>query len=199
MDISVFGTMSGTGRSEIRTALRFLGLIDDEYTVTERFKELIATYGKPEWPNALGSVLDDAYGPILETVAVENDTLSKLHERFRSVGGLVQAVGVKKAVRFWMAAMHDAQRKVSPHFGAASTTVTASANGAPKAKTRPPAKPKAAAEVPLKDKSGTKSVPFLIPGKPAVHIVMPDDITLDEWAMVDSYLRAYIKLNKGGK
>ncbi|MDX2208530.1 MAG: hypothetical protein SFU57_12910 [Gemmatimonadales bacterium] len=201
IDNSVFGSLSGSAKSEVKTALRFLFLIDEKSVVTKEFRDLMTTFETPEWGTALGKVLDRAYTPILENINIENGTHSQLHDRFRTTGGLNGTTVRDKAIRFWLAAMNEAGRKVSPHFGAVPVS---SANGAARAKakarTRTPKLGKSATEGTTKqpDLPGTKSVDFLIPGKPAVKITMPDPITVDEWAMVDSYLRAYIKLNMAG-
>src|SRR5437879_3251836 len=117
IDNSVMVGMSGSGKSEMRTALRYLGLIDSADTVTKNLKELVSAYGTEAWSEALSSLIWPAYNAVIgqESDWLDNGTASLLREKFKNASGM-DGAALDRAIRFFLAALDDAGVTYSPYF-----------------------------------------------------------------------------------
>lgn len=198
IDSSVMVGMSGSGKSEMRTALRYLGLIDSADTVTPKMLELVKAYGTAMWSDLLSDRVMAAYDSVLgqDPEWIDNGTPQLLREKFKGASGM-DGNALDKATRFFLAALDDAGVSYSPHFkvrGARTPTPRKPANkGSRKSDEndgRPPKSP---------PPTGTVQLPFSIPGKAAAMVQVPTDLTEAEWTMIDTYLRGYVKLPSSSK
>lgn len=128
VDRTVMKKMSGSAQSQVRVALRFLGLTTDDDDITDRMKRLVKAFGTEEWKDELRKVVEDAYAPILGAVPVENGTAQQLHDAFRQRTD-VSGSSFRKAVRFFLNAARESGMKVSPHFVAPSAPSRARTKG----------------------------------------------------------------------
>jgi hypothetical protein len=196
IDRSLMNRMSGGDQSQVRIALRFLGLTTgEENLVTDRFRELVASYASPatpEWKANLAAVISQAYRPMTSDLD-DAATQAQLDERFREKGGLAGS-SLLKAVRFYLSAMSAAGLSVSPHFkGSASPAVPS--NGQTK---RQPRKPREnSGETPSKldapPPAGVDEIVVPLPGRSA-KVWLPADISQAEFDFVLTTLKALRKL-----
>ena len=208
IDHTVMVGKSGSAQSAIRKALQFLGLTDTHNAPTPRLHRLLEAFDGDEWPSTLGTIIQEAYAPILGDLDLENGTAQQLADCFRTRGN-VSGNTLTMAVRFFLGALDEAGAKRSPYFvapprPAARKRVTATAvkNGdAAKSgqaiglgtKAEDSAAPTAE---PDQASSPWPSQPFLLPtrGEPIV-IQAPKDLSLAEWEIIDAFVRGMIRLS----
>ena len=195
VDSTILKGRSGSDQSGIKTALRFMGLIGPDDSVTQKFRNLIGAMDGDDWRETLGDIISESYLEITSSLDLDNGTLGELQQGFSSKGGVSGSVR-DKAVRFYLSACREAGYTFSPHFG-----VPPAANGdgtrkaAPRTRRPRAVLPKAEGPI-LPPSADVKEVRFPLPGKPDVRIWLPPDLSAAEWTMLDTYLRAFIALSK---
>ncbi len=196
IDPSVMRHMSGTAQSQTLSALRFLGLVEQDGTVTEAFKDLVSAYKGPKWKAEIGKLLSAAYQPVIGKLDVKNATPDQLKNRFRNEGG-VEGDTVEKSIRFYLMGLKEAGiefsplvkiRQRAPRGTGAARRATAKKNGELGAPEQD--------EI-HKQPEGTVRLPFAFPDKPMTTIHLAKGISEMEWAMIDTYVRNYIQLGAG--
>ncbi|MDP3910743.1 MAG: DUF5343 domain-containing protein [Gemmatimonadales bacterium] len=198
IDRSVMGGMSGSTKSQMLAALRFLGLIAEDGTRTESLVGLVEAVGVPDlWKQVLPDIVAEKYGDIIGSdIDLDSGTAQQLVERFR-IGGKVEGSALRKAVAFYLMAQASAGVKLSPHFTVKGSRVGTASS---KPRNKPPA-----------DKNGSKGgdneperkpaakgmvrLPFVLPTKGECWIEIPATITGAEWGMISSYIGSWINLN----
>jgi hypothetical protein len=115
IDSSVLRHMSGSMRSQLMSALRFLGLIDANGNTTESLRALVKAYKTDKWRDVLQHILYEAYDEVVGNVDLDTGTGANLDEAFRSRGS-VDGQMLDKAVRFYLAALREVGQAFSPHF-----------------------------------------------------------------------------------
>ena len=200
IDRTLMSRMSGSDQSQIRIALRFLGLTrGDDNLVTDEFRALVAAYAEPatpEWRASLGAVVGTAYESLVGGLD-DAATQGQLDESFRTIGGLAGS-SLTKAVRFYLAAVAEAGMTVSPHFKGSSPGAGA-ANGSTSKKPRKPRE--SASEQTTKEKDRTPStvpedmeeVSIPVPGK-SVRVWFPKNLTPKEFEYTITTLKAWRSL-----
>lgn len=128
LDSSVMIGMSGTTRSHLVSAMKFLGLIGVDGRVNEPLLELCGLANPDLWKAQLSEVLKTSYSDIVADLNLEAATSSQLKEAFRSRGH-VEGQVLEKAIRFYLTAMKEAGQPLSPHFFTRGTKTVRKANG----------------------------------------------------------------------
>jgi hypothetical protein len=199
IDNSVMVGMSGSGKSEMRTALRYLGLIDSADTVTPKLKQIVTAYGTETWSQELGDLIWAAYTDVVGQDAewLDNGTASLLREKFKAASGMDGEM-LDRTTRFFLSALDDSGTTYSPYFKvrgarAASTRRTPSKKQGGKSS---PNEQGPRGPIPP---DGTVALPFSFPGKMSAAVHIANDMTEAEWSMVDAYVRSYLKLHGGKK
>jgi hypothetical protein len=198
IDSSVTPTMSGQMRGALTSCLAFLELMDKDRAVTSRLKPLVDAYGTDEWRPALSTVIGPSYLRIVGGLDLARATGGQLTEAFRDKGGVDGQV-LEKCVRFYLAAMDAAGLPYSPHFKTRGATSIRKSNGSkPKAR-----KPKGGTPLSGDDPERADPpplavdglVPFVVPfpDKAAAKFYIPKNITEDDWTLIDTIGRAYVK------
>jgi hypothetical protein len=187
---------SGSDQSGIKTALRYLGLISADDTVTQKLRELVAAMDGESWKDVLGDMVTSAYLDLTTNLDLDNGTLGELQEAFSQRGGVTGSVR-DKAIRFWLSAMREGGMSISTHFGSSGP---ANGNGRKSTPRARKARTVATARIDeaVKDEAPSadvKVVNFPVPGKADIKIWLPTDLTEGQWAMLDTYIRAFIKLS----
>ena len=193
IDSSVLRSMSGSMRSQVMSALRFLNLIDENEKVQESLRRLVNSYETDTWKTVLGEVIAPAYVTIELEFDRASGTSSQINEAFRKIGN-VEGQMAEKAIRFYLAALKEAEIPYSPHF------VTRGARTSGRAAPRKP-KGSRKAEINDQDEQEDQDISDLdtarfripIPGKREVVITVPTDIDAEDWAMVKIMLDAYVQ------
>ncbi len=195
IDRSLMHKMSGGDQSQVRVALRFLGLAEgDDSAVTGKLKLLVETYEKPPspaWKAHFAEIIRNAYEPIVGELGV-TATQGQLDERFREVGKL-SGSSLVKAVRFYLAAAGAAGVPVSPHFKGTSVSSPSRRAKRPKANNSNGADNEGAKGPSEVLGPGMDEITVPIPGK-SVKVWLPADLTQSEFDFVVQTLKTWRKL-----
>ena len=208
IDRTLMQRMSGGEQSQVRIALRFLGLTQgDDNLVTETFRALVLAYTLPtvppaqqteDWKQKLAAIVKSAYGPIIDGLD-DAATQGQLDERFRTRGGLAGS-SLVKAVRFFLAIAGEAGITMSPYFK--GSTVPSASNGERSKRTKKPRDP--SQDAPLKDKDTIldqkipvemEEVSVPVPGK-TVKVWFPKNLSQKEFDYVINTLKAWRDLKE---
>jgi hypothetical protein len=115
IDSSILRNMSGTARSQLLSALKFLDLIDTDGTTRDSLKKLAEVYNGEQWKPALVNFLRGAYAKVVGDLNLNTATPAMLRERFRN-NGSVDGGTVDLAVRFYLSALKEAGVPFSDHL-----------------------------------------------------------------------------------
>lgn len=199
IDASLLPKMSGSVRSSLMSALRYLNLIDSAGIVNERLRTLVKAYQTEDWKAVFGDIVRVQYHEIVNGIDLESGTANQLYEAFRTKGN-VDGQMLEKAVRFYLATLSEAGWTFSPHFK--SRTIRKNP-----AKRRTAKKQSAATDDyddehemeligPVGEFDELLSARFQIPipgDKGDAIIVLPRSIDEDDWQMVRMMLDAYVQ------
>lgn len=122
IDRSLMGTMSGAIQAQLTATLRYLDLVTENGTVTDRLRALIKASTVEDRREQLADIIFQAYRPVMgedpESGGVDQDngTYKQLYDAFAATGA--QGETIRKCIAFWLAANKDANLTVSPHFTA---------------------------------------------------------------------------------
>lgn len=206
IDSSLMPTMSGQTRGALVSCLRFLKLIQGETNnVTAALEPLVEAHGTDQWDSALAAVIrNSSYQAFTPAIGdIKRATGGQLLQVFR-VGGGVDGQVLEKVVRFYLAALDDAKIPYSPLFRERGATTVRKRNGA-KPKPRKGAETLPGEEIEPADQSAPPPadglVPFMVPfpDKPAARFWLPRNLSEDDWAMIDTIGRAYVKRTNKAK
>ena len=192
IDGSLLSTMSGSMKSQLMSALRFMGLIKINGAVNEKLKKLVDAYNTDTWKTTFAEIINESYAEVIGDVNLSTGTAQQLNEAFRLRGG-VDGQMLEKAVRFYLAALAECDIKVSPHFTAKRARKTTPRKKSKKKSTNQEQEPGSFADFDIgEEDSGMAKFHIPIPGKRNGIIVIPDDINQGDWDMVKIMLDAYI-------
>lgn len=198
IDSSVLAFTSGATASQIKTALRFLGLTDDQGHVTKQLRDMVTAQGTDHWAEEWQQVTADAYNEITKDLDLDNATHQQLRDAFRRAGASGSVLD--KAVRFYIATLDAAKLTYSPHFrarGAAAAArghKNADSGSRPKKKGRPKGRETPATLPQPQLPEDWKAFPVLIPDhERPINLELPVGLTQDGWAIVRNYVESYFK------
>lgn len=196
IDSSLMSSMSGSMRSWLMTALRFLDLVDSNGVVQPKLHNLISAYKSEGWQDTLKDVISDAYVDVVGDVDLDSGTSAQLYEAFRKRGN-VDGQLLEKAVRFYLAAVKEAGMTVSPHFATRPRRKKV-VRRKKKASQKQGGKHSNEADDENEDEidhdpATTARFEIPIPDKDSAIIVLPRDIEDQDWDMVKAMLDAYVK------
>ena len=210
IDRTVMSKMSGATQSNMRVALTFFKLTDTEWAPTDALKRLVASHGKGEdWKQALRDVIVTGYDPVLGELSLETGTAQQLWHCFREHGN-VRGSTLSRAVRFFLAALREAEVKHSRYFVAPrrrrSRKGKQEAEGASESANAQP-EASSAGKVRESDpdaehegeggRSGWRSHTFHLPSyEEAIEVRAPREITKQEWDVINLFMTATIQLAK---
>jgi Family of unknown function (DUF5343) len=197
IDSSVLRSYAGSVARQLVLALKYLGLIQANGASTDRLKKLVASYNAPEWKDQLAEAISDAYLAVVENLDIDNGTPKQLQDAFRAAGA--DGVVMQRAIAFYLSALREAGLTFSPHF--ADKTRRPKSDKTRKTKTHAQDEP---------DKNGNDDVQapstpgiarfnFPIPGLTAATIIIPSEVSSDDWEMIHSMVTAYIARKAKGK
>ena len=173
--------MSGAGRSGVTSALKSLGLIDDDNNTSPKLKELVTACDGKDWQTAVKKHILSAYDSIAGGIELKSATRKQLEGIFEGA-----SAGMKdKYIRFFLSANKDAGIEYSPHLKIRrrlpkkrvvklSAKVDASGNQPPK----PPEEP------PKDERTPSDMYDLNIPGVPGSFIRVPVNVTVKQIALV---------------
>ncbi len=197
--VKVFQTMSGSLQGQLKAALVYLNLINQNGDTTAALEKLVRSDGI-EREQALESILIPAYPFIFENgLELDRATHRQLEERFDQTGATRDTL--RKCIAFFLKAAHGAGIKLSPHFKkvrSQKTIIKPRRKEAPISKTKP---------IPTEEqKTVQESKPpqqttdeswenALLSKFPAFDPAWPDEVK-SKW-FVD--FKALMELKKGGR
>ena len=143
-------------------------------------------------------VMVPAFASIVKDLKLETATPAMLTERFRERGA--EGEVLEKCIRFYESAMTESGVKLSPHILNKPRAKPDRNRVRPKRKeteendsNNQQERPGVAAPI------GTVCYPFPIPGKPAAALYLPQDVTNEEWELIDEMMRLYSKKDRNDK
>ena len=198
IDGSLLTKMSGSVRSSLMSALRFLQMIDRQGITQPRLHELVEYYGTTDWKETLSENFSPAYSEIVEDVDLGKGTANQLYTAFRTKGN-VDGQMLEKAVRFYLAFVTETGGTYSPHFKTRSIRTTT--------KRKPKAKARKQKDQHEEEEDGSPDAGLFgnfdeaiwarfqipIPDKGDAIIILPKSVNADDWEMVSAMLDAYVK------
>lgn len=111
-----------SGAKKLRTALRFLGLVDDRNVPTMELHRLIRAhggYGQERKADVLRDIVNRAYHSIFEdNFKLEHAAQDKLEDRFKILG--VRGETRRHCISFFLHLAADAELELSPHLAGRS-------------------------------------------------------------------------------
>lgn len=116
IDKSLLNNMSGSGRSQLMSALRFLRLIDSNASVQNGLRDLVEAYGTDTWTKVLYDTLREPYREIVEELDISAGTDAQLQKSFKDNANVEGNMQIN-SIRFYLAFMNEAGVPYSPHFG----------------------------------------------------------------------------------
>jgi hypothetical protein len=191
VDSSLLKTYSGSAASQIKGALKYFGLINEAGATDQRLTELVTAYSGTEWQTILGRVVSDAYREAIGDLELHVATRGQLEEKFKDAG--VEGDVQRKCVTFFIAAAREGGMALSPH-------ILVDRRGRPslgraKARKQQREQKQSAKESPDEPQSPAETIRFSIPvpGKASATIIVPSDVTAEDWRMLDVMMQAYIQ------
>jgi hypothetical protein len=189
IDTSILRNMSGTARSQLLSALRFLDLIDADGTTQDSLNKLADSYNTESWKPTLAEFLSRSYQPVIGDLNLTKATPAMLRERFRDNGN-VDGGTVDSALRFYLSGLKEAEVKFSDHLvvrqrapkGSGSTRRRAAA------KTTPEENDDGDGFAPPE---GTFEIPFEVLGLDG-SVFLPEDVSQERWAAISEYVNMVI-------
>jgi len=199
IDRSLMGHMSGAGQSQLRTALRFFGLVSgDDQQVTDAFRALVASYDTDAWSGTIQKFVK-SYDEFLNGLDLEAATMAQLEEAFREHGNVDGSV-LRKSVRFFLSMAEEAgmANDLSPHFkGRRKGTGDGRRAGGRRRSSKGGGAGEAEAGAPVTPPpGGVKEIRFPLPGREDVRMWLPGDVRDDELTFIWKYLKDYLKLRQ---
>lgn len=186
IDTSVLTTMSGTAKSQLLSALKFLDLIWPDGTVKDSLKKLSETYNTPKWKEVLGAFLKNAYGSVITDLNIVTATPAMLRERFKNFGG-VEGTTIDNAMRFYISGLKEAEIPFSPHLVVRASRGTTGTKRRSTGRASEPDEPENETE----PTEGTFRVPFDVLGVVGAAFI-PEDIDVEQWKAVSDYVATVI-------
>lgn len=195
IDISVLQHMSGSMRSQLMSALRFLHLIEANGLVTNKLKSLVKAYKTESWTTEFRNVLFDAYAEVVCDLDLDAGTGAQLDDAFRKNGN-VDGQMLDKAVRFYLAALKEISTTYSPHFGARKSRRTTGSGRKSKKKSK--SGTDELEDLDREPRAGANAARFriAIPGKRDCLIVLPSNLDEQDVEMVKAVLDAYVRRSR---
>ena len=183
VDKSVMNGLSGGVQSHLASAIKFLGLVEDDLTPTADLQKLVDSFGSDDWKDCLATLIKSSYMDVTDGIDLENATPNQLDKCFDNQS----AVMLDKTVRFYLAALDDAGVEYSAHLKKRKPK----AKRKPRAGSRDGTKTKKSNESDTTKKQSADSDPSMIEypihfaGNRTGHIRVPGDITTEDCDMIE--------------
>jgi len=188
IDRSIMPKQSGAQQSSMISALRFLGMIDENDRPTSVMKDLVAADEKRQ-KEVLKIALETAYSFLFKDgeFQLETATGQQLAEKFR--GQEISGSTVTKSIGFFLAAAKEVGIKYSIHIKAPQPV----RNGSKRTARRRDAGAEYEEEQ-FEEEVSEEMERFQIPipGKASATITIPKDLEPEDWNMLETMFKAYI-------
>lgn len=180
-------------RSQVRSALRYLNLIDDKGNVRQALIDLVGALDTPQWPVVFGDVITKAYKHVVGDLDLRTASMGMLTAAFASHA---QGQVLEKAIRFYLTALKQTGTPLSGHLdskGSGAPTVPSKRVRAPR---RPrvedvpttPTPPAPPAELPLPE--GWIKHAFPLRRDLVIELRLPIELTKADVARLHTWLNS---------
>ncbi len=191
VDATVLRNLSGTARSQLLSALKFLDLVDTDGTTKDGLKKLADSYDGEQWKPELRDLIGRAYGRVINGLNIATATPGMLRERFRANGN-VEGGTIDSAIRFYLGALKEADVAFSPHL----VLRQRASRGTGMRRRGVTARPKddlveEGSETEIRIPEGTFEVPFSVLGIEG-RAYLPEDISPERWDAISEYVKMII-------
>jgi len=192
IDSTLLRSYSGSVQSQLRGTLRFFGLIDEADQTMDKLRELVAVYDTPEWQTALEKAVSEAYKNLIDGIELHSATRGEVEGRFRAQGA--DGDVLRKCLAFYVAAATAGGISLSPHIIAERRGRPVQARARSK-KTKQEAKTNELDRTEDESQAGRIKVNLPLPSNPSntITVVVSEDVTVEDWAMVDATMRTFIE------
>jgi hypothetical protein len=188
VDSSLLRSYSGSMARQLVAALKFLRLLDGNNYATENLRNTVKAYSTPEWGEIFGQIFAEAYGELIGELNLEIATSGQLADRFKAWGAEGQVL--QKCIAFYLAATANVGWTISPHI-TSKERVRAERGNRPRAKKAAQANNDTSEETGM-TLSGSVRFSFPVPNKSTASMILPSDLAIEDWEMVDTMIRTYI-------
>jgi len=196
IDRSVMPKMSGITQNQVLSAMRFLGLVDENDKVTG-LQKLVDARGTLKFSEVFAGFIHQAYAEIIGTIDIGSATQKQLRDSFRERGNNVEGDTLGKAVRFYLKALKAADIKFSSHLTLRQSRGVRRSSS-PKQVKQPVQEQKGGKIDQNQPPSpGTIIIPLHLPPKQTGSITFPEDLDEADCDMIDTIIRAYAKRRQG--
>ncbi len=188
VDNSLLKTYSGSVGRQLVAALKFLKLLDDNGYTTDSLRSVVKSFGSPEWSDNFGDVVSAAYADVIGDLNLDAATFGQLAERFKTRGA--EGLVLQRCISFYISATNSAGWTISPHIASRERNRPERAS-----RKRPKRSLMKDDELTPPDEiqqRGSVRFAFPIPGKSTANIILPADLSNEDWQMIDTMIRAYI-------
>ncbi len=117
VDKSIFASRSGSDQSQIMSALRFLGLIDEDHKTQQDLERLVGSKANSqEEKQVFSEILKKRYAKIFDQINPANTTINQVQRIFSDYGCKGTTIG--RAVRFFIRSLEYCEMEVSTRLTA---------------------------------------------------------------------------------
>ncbi len=114
VDSTALKRFAGGVARQLKTALRFLNLVDADDHPTDDLKALSGAFGREGWPAALSGLLRAHYSPVLSRIDLSSATPGQLRDAFKDgFGGNANEGVLRKSELFFLQAAQEAGIPIS--------------------------------------------------------------------------------------
>jgi hypothetical protein len=190
IDTSILRNMSGTARSQLLSALKFLELINVNGITQDSLNKLADSYNTENWKPTLADFLNRSYKSVIGDLNLTKATPAMLRDRFRDNGN-VDGGTVDSALRFYLSGLKEADVKFSDHLVIRQRAPKGSG-------TRRRASTKTTGEGTdendgFEPPPGTFEISFGVLGREG-SVFLEEDISQERWAAISEYVNMVIGL-----
>jgi hypothetical protein len=130
VDNTALKRFSGGVARQLKTALRFLHLIDGDDHPTDDLSALSGAFGGDGWPAALAELLRVRYSPVMSQIELAQATPGQLREAFKDGFGASGNEDVlRKSELFFLQAAQEAELPISKRVSVVTRRRSGASNG----------------------------------------------------------------------
>jgi hypothetical protein len=197
VDASILKNMSGTARSQLLSALKFLNLTSADGIAQDSLKKLADAYNTDQWKSTLGSFIALAYKRVIADLNLRNATPAMLRDRFKNNGD-VDGGTIDSAMRFYLSALKDAEVPFSEHLIIRQRAPRGSGTRKRASISKPASGENGGDGDRIEIPEGTFPVSFEILGLEGCAY-LPEEISHAQWEAINSYVSMVIQLRQKAK
>ena len=192
-------SFSGSAKGAVTSALKSLGLIDNENNTTQNLKDLAKAYNTKEWPEAVKNCILSGYDNISGNIDLKSASRKQLEGMFGDITSQMR----DKYIRFFLTANKEAGVEYSPHLKIRKRSSRKRADKtAPKRKTTSKGKNESQKNPPNDEQTPPNMFDLPIPIESGSFLRIPSNITVNQVDLVKAaiaFIEVMAKQNEGSE